>query len=158
MSLPREHVRDDYPRPAICEPFEYVVTIDVADRTIVFATGGYRALETYHPPSYYLPMASVAEGILRPNPKRSLCEWKGEASYFDVVVGGRVLEAAAWTYRNPTPDFAPIKDHLAFYAEPMDRCTVADVVVQPQAGNFYGGWVTPNLEGPIKGAPGTVHW
>ncbi|MEL6947348.1 MAG: DUF427 domain-containing protein [Pseudomonadota bacterium] len=158
MSLPPEHVRDDYPRPAICEPIDYLVTVEFAGQEIVRSQGGYRALETYHPPSYYLPMSAVMEGVLRPNGHRSLCEWKGQASYFDIVLGDKVVEAGAWTYTNPTPSFAAIRNHVAIYAEPMDRCTVAGVEVLPQAGNFYGGWVTPNLSGPIKGAPGTTSW
>jgi len=47
---------------------------------------------------------------------------------------------------------------VAIYAEPMDACFVAGERVVPQPGNFYGGWVTSNLEGAIKGAPGTLHW
>ena len=40
----------------------------------------------------------------------------------------------------------------------MDEAWVGDLRVIPQPGNFYGGWVTPNLDGQIKGAPGTQHW
>ena len=54
--------------------------------------------------------------------------------------------------------FAAIRDYLAFYCHPMDRCLVDGVEASPQPGNFYGGWVTPWIVGPIKGAPGTTHW
>jgi len=40
----------------------------------------------------------------------------------------------------------------------MDECRVGDVVVIPQPGDFYGGWVTPNLDGIVKGGPGTRGW
>jgi hypothetical protein len=40
----------------------------------------------------------------------------------------------------------------------MDRCLVDGIEATPQPGNFYGGWVTPWITGPIKGAPGTTHW
>jgi len=40
----------------------------------------------------------------------------------------------------------------------MDEAWVGDLRVIPQPGSFYGGWVTPNLDGQIKGAPGTQHW
>lgn len=147
MTLPNENVLD-FPRPAICETFNGRITIEFAGKVIADSSDNWRALETYHPPTYYLPMSGFTDGALVANPRRSLCEWKGQASYFDIVVGDRVAEAAAWTYRNPTPGFAPIAGMIAVYAEPMDRCTVAGVDVIPQPGNFYGGWVTPNIEGP----------
>ena len=41
---------------------------------------------------------------------------------------------------------------------PMDSCTVEGERVEPQPGEFYGGWVTSDLIGPFKGAPGTMGW
>ena len=147
-----------YPRPAICEPTPERVRIVLGGETIVDTGNAWRVLETYHPPTYYVPMVDVADGALRPNPRRTMCEWKGQASYLDVSAGGRTLEAGAWTYPSPTESFRPIASHVAFYAEGMDACFVGDEEVIPQPGNFYGGWVTANLTGPIKGAPGTRHW
>lgn len=156
-ALPVENVLD-YPRPAICELFVGRLTVEFNGQMIADSTSGYRALETYHPPTYYIPMEDcVAEALVK-NSRRSLCEWKGQAGYFDIAVGGKRADGAAWTYTNPTPTFVPIAGMVAFYAEPMDRCTVAGVEVIPQPGNFYGGWRTPNIEGPVKGAPGTNHW
>jgi len=65
---------------------------------------------------------------------------------------------AAWAYDGPTAGFAKLCGYVAFYAAQMDEAWVGKVRVIPQPGNFYGGWVTPNLEGQIKGAPGTQHW
>ena len=88
-----------------------------------------------------------------------MCEWKGAASYYDVVGGaGRRVEHGAWTYRSPTPAFGAIRDAVAFYPAPMDRCTVEGERVTPQPGDFYGGWITGDLIGPFKGAPGTMGW
>jgi hypothetical protein len=75
-----------------------------------------------------------------------------------VVVGDRRARAAAWTYREPTGGFEAIGGHLAFYAQKMDRCTVAGEVVQAMEGDFYGGWITSKVVGPFKGAPGTWGW
>ena len=69
-----------------------------------------------------------------------------------------MLPRVAWSYPTPTPDFAPIRDHLAFYADPMDEVTVGGRPVTPQPGGFYGGWITPEVKGPFKGGPGTVGW
>ena len=48
--------------------------------------------------------------------------------------------------------------HVAFYAGKMEACHVAGERVVPQPGDFYGGWVTANLDGIPKGARGTEHW
>jgi hypothetical protein len=87
-----------------------------------------------------------------------LCEWKGEAVYYDVVVPGGSLRAVAWSYPDPTPAFAAIRDHLAFYAGPFESCFVDEERVKPQEGPFYGGWITSHVAGPFKGAPGTGFW
>ena len=95
---------------------------------------------------------------LRAAPHRSYCEWKGAANYYAVIVPGRVIEQAAWHYPNPTPRFAGIEGYVAFYPSKMDACYVDDELVTAQEGDFYGGWITSNIVGPFKGAPGTFGW
>ena len=155
--LPPENVRD-FPRPPLLEWVDWPILVELGGSRIVDAPGAWRVLETFHPPTYYLAMEEFADGALRPAGGGSLCEWKGRARYFDVCGGRRVAKGAAWTYPEPTERFAPLRGHVALYAEPMDRVLVAGVAVRPQPGNFYGGWTTPNVAGPIKGAPGTTHW
>lgn len=58
-----------------------------------------------------------------------------------------------WTYERPTEGFRDIKDHLSFYAGPWE-CYVDGEKVEPQPGDFYGGWVTSEIQGKIKGGPG----
>jgi uncharacterized protein (DUF427 family) len=117
-----------------------------------------RVLETSHPPTYYLPMSCFAGGALRAAGGGSFCEWKGQASYLDVVGGEAVAVRAAWCYPEPTPAYAEIVGHVALYPGAMDRCTVDGEVVRAQPGGFYGGWVTSAVVGPFKGDPGTMFW
>jgi uncharacterized protein (DUF427 family) len=126
--------------------------------TIADTTGGYRVLETSHPPSYYFPPDDVLPGCLERSQRSSYCEWKGMAHYFDVTVGDRVARDAAWAYHTPNRSFIPITGFVAFYPAPMDRCLIDDEVVEPQAGRFYGGWISADLVGPFKGDPGTQGW
>jgi uncharacterized protein (DUF427 family) len=116
----------------------------------------YRVLETSHPPGWYVPAADVRH--LRPSAAgATVCEWKGAATYWDVVVGDRVLIAAAWSYERPTARFAAIAGHLAFM--PTDLvCSVDGERVRPQDGGFYGGWITDDVVGPFKGGPGSWGW
>ena len=119
---------------------------------------GVRTLETSHPPSYYFPRGDVAAGCLRAVLRRSVCEWKGEAEYFDVVADGRVAEAAAWSYPHPLPAFLSLTGFVAFYPGEMDACWVDGERVVPQPGRFYGGWITSRVAGPFKGGPGSAGW
>jgi len=154
--LPVENVQS-YPRPPALEPVPQRIEVFFGGQLIVDTTAAFRVLETHHPPTYYIPVADT-QCEFRKIAQRTLCEWKGAATYFDVVVEGRSASAAAWCYERPTTAFAPIKDYLAFYASKMDRCLVGGVEVDAQAGSFYGGWLTPNLTGTAKGRPGTEHW
>ena len=95
---------------------------------------------------------------LRPAGGSSFCEWKGHAQYFDVIVDGQVLTNVAWSYPTPTANFAILRDHIAFYAQPFDSCFVGGERATPQPGGFYGGWITSDLSGPFKGVPGSRLW
>lgn len=154
--LPEEDVQS-YPRPPALEPVPQRIEITFGGELIVSTTAAYRVLETHHAPTYYIPRDAVAAKLM-PVGRGSHCEWKGAASYFDLTLGDTTARQAAWTYENPTNGFAPIAGYLAFYVNLMDRCTVGGTLATPQPGAFYGGWVTPNLKGIVKGAPGTLHW
>jgi uncharacterized protein (DUF427 family) len=126
--------------------------------TVVSTNDAVRVLETSHPPTYYLPIADFAEGVLEPVSGNSYCEFKGMANYFDLVIAGQRISRGAWTYENPSKGFENLAGKVALYASNMDQCRVGDEVVIPQEGDFYGGWITSNIEGPFKGAPGTMGW
>ena len=152
----RENVQD-YPRPPALEPAGRRIRVRLGGETIVDTERALRVLETHHAPTYYVPPDAV-RAELRPARGRSMCEWKGLASYWDVSAGGATAPRAAWSYARPTPRFAALRDHLAFYATSMEACLVGDEPVIAQPGDFYGGWVTGDLDGIVKGGPGTEGW
>lgn len=154
----REESVWEYPRPPRLEPVEARLEVRFADRVVAETTAGLRMLETSHPPVYYIPPGDVDMGLLDPAPGRSFCEFKGEAAYWDLVVGEARSARAAWSYPAPSATYAALKDFLAFYASRVDGCRVGDMDVAAQAGDFYGGWITPNIKGPFKGGPGTTGW
>jgi uncharacterized protein (DUF427 family) len=147
----------DYPRPAVWRQSARHVRIEHRGVLVAETRNAIEVIETSHPPSYYIPVGDV-RAVLRPAPGRSLCEWKGSARYFDVIAGSARMAAAAWCYADPTPAFAVLAGHLAFYAAPFERCSVDGEVVRPQPGGFYGGWVTGLVAGPFKGVPGSEYW
>ena len=117
-----------------------------------------RVLETSHPPVYYLPLDAFATGALHPVPGRTFCEFKGAASYYDVVSGSSRAARAAWTYPHPAPGFEALTGTVALYPGLMESVKVDGEEVQAQEGDFYGGWITSRVTGPFKGPPGTWGW
>jgi uncharacterized protein (DUF427 family) len=148
----------DYPRPPRLERTERHIQIVFNDVTIADTRSAWRVLETSHPPVYYLPREDLKVDTLMENPRQSFCEWKGVARYLDIRVGDLAAPGSGWYYPNPTDDFRPIRDHVAFYPGVMDRCVVDGEIVRPQPGGFYGGWITSDIVGPFKGEPGTEFW
>jgi uncharacterized protein (DUF427 family) len=118
----------------------------------------WRVLETSHPPGWYLPRADWLPGALEPADGSSYCEFKGVASYLDVVGGGVCAARAAWTYPQPTAAYAVLADAVAVHPAAVDGCFVDGERARPQEGGFYGGWITDDVVGPFKGAPGTLGW
>ncbi|HBH24065.1 MAG TPA: hypothetical protein DDY13_11670 [Cytophagales bacterium] len=148
----------DYPRPPKLEPFKGSIKIIFAGDVIAECQTAYRALETSHPPTYYLPPDAFKTGVLIAVERTSYCEFKGMAHYFDIAHKGRIAEYAAWSYPDPNKNFLPIQNYISVYAHLMEACYVNDEKVKAQEGGFYGGWVTDNIVGPFKGAPGTWGW
>lgn len=147
-----------YPRPPAVEDVPQQIKIVFNGESIVNSQHAKRVLETSHPPTYYIPLKDIKTEVLQPATRRTWCEWKGEALYYDVVIGDQTAKNAAWFYPNPKLDYAEIKDHVAFYASKMDACFVGDERVEAQKGTFYGGWITSNIDGPFKGGQGTEGW
>jgi uncharacterized protein (DUF427 family) len=148
----------DYPRPPRLEPTSRRLQVVFGGVVIAESSRAHRVLETSHPPVYYFPPADVKLEYLALARGGSFCEYKGRAGYYNVQVGDRRAENAAWFYPDPTPAFLPIKGAIAFYAGPMDACYVDGELVTPQPGEFYGGWITSDVVGPFKGEPGSRGW
>jgi len=149
----------DYPRPPALDPITEDIVVTFGGGVIARTDRAFRVLETSHPPTYYVPLASFTEGSLVPAAGSSFCEWKGRAAYFDIVGSdGTVAERAAWHYPEPTPRFAELCDHVSIYPGLMDEISVDGEIVQSQPGDFYGGWITSKVTGPFKGGPGTFGW
>ncbi len=147
----------DYPRPPRIERDSREIIVVACGIEIARTQSAMRVVETASPPTFYLPIGDVRLAVLADAPGGSWCEWKGQAQYLDVCVGGRRIEGAAWRYPRPFPEYAAIAPCLAFYPNKLE-CFVDGERVRGQPGGLYGGWITAELAGPFKGAPGTAHW
>lgn len=148
----------DYPRPPRVEQTAATIEVRFGGRLIVTTDRAVRVLETSHPPVYYLPIEDFAPGVLVPVEGTTHCEFKGAASYFDVVAGDARSPRGAWTYPSPVEGYGELASRAALYPSRMDSCTVAGETVQAQEGDFYGGWITAAIVGPFKGGAGTWGW
>ena len=152
----------DYPRPPRLEDATRRVRVVFNGVVIADSRQAKRVLETSHPPTYYLPPEDVQMQYFQPVPRTTLCEWKGAATYFSIVVGDgpnqRRADQAAWAYPQPTEAFQGIAHYIAVYPSRMEACYLDNELVQSQPGDFYGGWVTSDIVGPFKGDPGTWGW
>jgi uncharacterized protein (DUF427 family) len=148
----------DYPRPPRVEPVPDRLRVVVDGETLADTRRGLRVLETAGPPVYYVPREDVRMVRMIPSPRRTTCEWKGEAGYWTFRDGDREIRDVAWSYDAPKPAFESIRGHLAFYAGRVDEAWVGDERARPQPGRFYGGWVTSRIVGPFKGEPGSEGW
>lgn len=148
----------DYPRPPRMEAAGEHIVVRLGGEVIADTRDAVRVLETSHPPVYYLPRSAFPEGALIPAAGSSFCEFKGDARYLTVRSGDATAERSAWFYPTPSPGYEALIDRVALYPAAMDSCEVDGETVLPQAGGFYGGWITSRVTGPFKGEPGTAGW
>ncbi|WP_330455686.1 DUF427 domain-containing protein [Streptomyces sp. NBC_00820] len=148
----------DYPRPPALRADGRRVRVTCAGTPVADTRRAVRVLETSHPPVFYIPPQDVRTDLLTPAPGSTWCEWKGRAVYWDLAVGDDVRGRAAWSYPHPSSGYDRLTGHFAFYPSRVDLCTVDGEVATAQEGDFYGGWVTVEIEGPFKGGPGTAGW
>jgi uncharacterized protein (DUF427 family) len=115
--------------PVIGHPHDPFKRIDVlrSDRRVVVSHGGEvladsrRAMALYEtslPTRWYLLRDDVRLDLLEASTTRTVCAYKGEASYYSLASGAAA--DVAWYYPNPLHDAARVRDHVCFYAERTD--------------------------------------
>ena len=149
----------DYPRPPAVASCDRAVRVVLGGIELADSARALRVLETSHPPTIYVPPADARAEHLRPGAAPpTWCEFKGAARYLDAVVDGVRVESVAWTFGDPAPGYETLRDHVASYPRRVDEAWLGDERITAQAGDFYGGWISADLVGPFKGAPGTLGW
>ena len=152
----------DFPRPPALERSDEHVVVRFAGEVVAETHEPWLVCETSHPPVYYVPRDEVRTDLLEASPHRTFCEFKGVASYADLVVptgdGAARSRVACWWYDAPTSRFLDLVGAVAFYPQRVEGCEVDGEVVRSVEGDFYGGWITSKVSGPFKGGPGTEWW
>ena len=144
------------PGPARIEPDDRRVTVTFNGEVVADSTSSQRVLEKGHAPVFYIPPEDVRIEYLRARLEQTWCEHKGDAHYYDIAVGDRVAERAAWTYPEPKEAFRAIQHWIAFYPGKVDACTVDGEVVRVPDGADPAGWVvSSDRTGSARDASGT---
>ena len=146
----------DYPRPPALDPDDREVVVKLNDTVLARTTNAIRVLETASPPAFYLPPEDIKSEYLQQTEKTSRCEWKGEAVYWDIIIDEDRIINAAWSYPLPFDGYEKIAGHVSFYPDKVE-CYVDGQRVKPQPGEFYGGWITSEIVGPVKGESGKTY-
>lgn len=110
--------------PITLDPTTTRVVVRLGGRTIADTRRAIELQESDYPPVHYIPRSDVDMSLLQRTSHATYCPYKGEASYYGILVDGRVVENAVWTYESPYPAVAAIKEYLAFYPERVDAIEV----------------------------------
>ncbi|HEX6249781.1 MAG TPA: DUF427 domain-containing protein [Nocardioidaceae bacterium] len=113
------HPHDPFDR-IDCLPSSRRITLVVDGRVVAETERATLLFETPLPVRYYIPRADVDMDLLRPSTLRTLCAYKGTASYWSVQVDDRLLPNLAWTYEKPLHDALPVTGLIAFFTERLD--------------------------------------
>lgn len=100
------------------------VRVRFAGKVVADTTRAFTLKEASYPPVYYIPRADADMRLLTTTEHSTHCPYKGDASYFTISAGGRSAVNAVWSYEQPYPAMAEIKEHLAFYPDRVDAIEV----------------------------------
>jgi uncharacterized protein (DUF427 family) len=107
------------------EPTAKRVRVLFNGRVVADTTRALTLREATLPPVQYVPREDADMSLLERTAHKSHCPYKGDAAYYTIRADGRAADNAIWTYENPYPEVAPIKGHLAFYPDRVDRIELA---------------------------------
>jgi uncharacterized protein (DUF427 family) len=117
------HARDPYVRVDV-RPSSRRVRVRLDGRVVADTRRALFLFETGHPTRYYIPPADAAMELLTPTERRTVCPYKGTASYWSLTVGERTQADAVWSYLDPLSDCPRIKGYLCFYPDKVDHIEV----------------------------------
>jgi uncharacterized protein (DUF427 family) len=96
------------------------VIVSIAGRTVADTREALSLREATYPAVHYIPRKDVDMTLLARTDHSTYCPYKGDCSYFSIPLGGERSANAVWSYEQPYPACASIKDYLAFYPTRVD--------------------------------------
>jgi uncharacterized protein (DUF427 family) len=117
----------DAGHPITITPTSDRVVVTLGEHTVADTTSALTLQEATYPPVQYVPLSDVDPAVLQRTDHATYCPYKGDASYYSLVVDGTTHDNAVWTYETPYDAVAPIAGHVAFYPN------VADIRTYPSS-------------------------
>jgi len=112
--------------PITVEPEPRRVRVVVAGVAVAETRNALRLQEARYPPVFYVPLSDIRAEHFVASTRTSHCPYKGDAHYYDLFVNGTRRSDAVWSYGNPYPAVAAIRDHVAFYPDRVDAIVLED--------------------------------
>lgn len=89
-------------------------------KTVIDTINALYLFEGPYPPVWYIPYRDVDSSVLTKSDLKTHCPFKGDAAYWSLEVAGKTAENIAWAYPTPMENVSGIRNHMAFYWDPMD--------------------------------------
>jgi uncharacterized protein (DUF427 family) len=125
------HARDPHKRVDVLASSRHVRVV-IAGETVAETHRPCLLFETGLPTRYYIAREDVRTDLLEPTELSTRCPYKGIASYWSIRVGEHVAENGVWSYPDPIPECAKIKDRLCFYNERVDLYVDGELQARPR--------------------------
>jgi uncharacterized protein (DUF427 family) len=116
----KQRLIPDESHPITVTPTEGRVLVTRAGRTIADSSRALTLQESTYPAVQYVPLADVDAGVLERTDHATYCPFKGDASYYALVVDGERADNAIWTYEAPYDAVSEIAGHVAFYPDQVE--------------------------------------
>ena len=97
------------------------VVVSVADHVVADTRNALTLREADYSPVQYIPLEDVDFSQLKRTDHATYCPYKGDCSYYSVPAGGKKSVNAVWTYEDPYPAVAQIREHVAFYPDRVEE-------------------------------------
>jgi uncharacterized protein (DUF427 family) len=107
--------------PITITPSPKRVRVTFCGQVVADTTKALSLKEASYPAVLYIPRADAKMDLLKKTDNATHCPYKGDASYFSIQAGGKTAENAVWSYEQPFPAMAEIKEYLAFYPNRVDK-------------------------------------
>jgi len=96
------------------------IEVQVDGHVLAKVDSALHLIEPMLPVRYYLPPTALDPFILKPSETRSFCPYKGDAEYYDIVIGDKTYKDMIWWYRYPLQESIAIQGAYCFYNEKVD--------------------------------------
>jgi uncharacterized protein (DUF427 family) len=106
-------------------PLKGRIKITWDGNTLAESTHALELKEDDYEKVYYIPLKDVKAEVIRSG-TRTVCPYKGKASYYSMKLNDKIVKDAIWQYADPSPEFTVLKDYVSFYTKNIDHVEITE--------------------------------